>query len=86
MTHPAACEHPPLAESLREELGQLLGTRFSTSASVREHHGSDISALDPMPPDAVAYANSLEDIVNISSGKVGFRFCRHGQPSITATS
>ena len=77
MTHPAACEHPPLAESLREELGQLLGTRFSTSASVREHHGSDISALDPMPPDAVAYANSLEDIVNISSACY-----RHDTPMI----
>ena len=77
MTHPAACEHPPLAESLREELGQLLGTRFSTSASVREHHGSDISALDPMPPDAVAYANSLEDIVSISSACY-----RHDTPMI----
>ena len=77
MSLPAACEHPPLAESLREELGQLLGTRFSTSASVREHHGSDISALDPMPPDAVAYANSLEDIVNISSACY-----RHDTPMI----
>jgi len=67
MTVPAAPAHPPLPQSLLDELSQLLGTRFSTSASVREHHGSDISALDPMPPDAVAYANSLDDIVAISA-------------------
>ncbi|PRA59630.1 2-hydroxy-acid oxidase [Pseudomonas sp. MYb187] len=56
----------PLPHSLRDDLCLLLGDRLSTSASVREHHGSDISALDPMPPDAVAYANSLDDIVGIS--------------------
>ncbi len=67
MTFPAACDRPALPQSLRDELCQLLGTRFSTAASVREHHGSDISALDPMPPDAVAYANSLDDIVDIST-------------------
>lgn len=67
MTVPAAPAHPPLPQSLLDELSQLLGTRFSTSASVREHHGSDISALDPMPPDAVAYAYSLDDIVAIST-------------------
>lgn len=47
MSLPAACEHPPLPDMLRDQLSDLLGTRFSTSASVREHHGSDISALDP---------------------------------------
>ena len=62
-----ACEHPPLPDALRDELSQLLGNRFSTSASVREHHGTDISSLDPVPPDAVAFANSLEDIVAIST-------------------
>ena len=77
MSLSAACEHPPLAQALCDELSQLLGTRFSTSASVREHHGSDISALDPMPPDAVAYANSLEDIVTISSACY-----RHDTPMI----
>ncbi|NWE41115.1 FAD-binding protein [Pseudomonas yamanorum] len=67
MTVPAAPAHPQLPQSLLDELSQLLGNRFSTSASVREHHGSDISALDPMPPDGVAYANSLDDIVAIST-------------------
>ncbi|NWE78065.1 FAD-binding oxidoreductase [Pseudomonas yamanorum] len=77
MTVPAAPAHPPLPQSLLDELSQLLGTRFSTSASVREHHGSDISALDPMPPDAVAYANSLDDIVAISAACY-----RHNVPMI----
>lgn len=67
MALPAACEYPLLPDSLCNELSQLLGSRFSTSASVREHHGSDISALDPMPPDAVAYANCLDEIVSISA-------------------
>lgn len=66
MTLTVAGENLPLPDTLREELSQLLGSRFSTSASVREHHGSDISALDPMPPDAVAFAKSIDDIVNIS--------------------
>ncbi|MBH3428868.1 FAD-binding oxidoreductase [Pseudomonas alkylphenolica] len=57
----------PLPLSLCDDLRLLLGDRFSTSASVCEHHGSDSSALDPMPPDAVAYANSLDDIVSISA-------------------
>lgn len=57
----------PLPLSLCDDLRLLLGDRFSTSASVREHHGSDSSALDAIPPDAVAYANSLDDIVSISA-------------------
>lgn len=56
---------PSLPTALCEELVALLGQRFTTSASVREHHGSDISALDPMPPQAVAFVNSLAEIVNV---------------------
>jgi D-lactate dehydrogenase (cytochrome) len=40
---PTLLNRKPLPESLLLALGQLLGTRLSTSASVREHHGSDIS-------------------------------------------
>ena len=52
---PTLLNRKPLPESLLLALGQLLGTRLSTSASVREHHGSDISSLGPVPPDAVAF-------------------------------
>lgn len=56
---------PSLPAALCDELVTLLGQRFTTSASVREHHGSDISALDPMPPQAVAFVNSLAEIVSV---------------------
>lgn len=54
-----------LPAALLDELSTLLGSRFSTASSVREHHGSDISALDPMPPQAVAFANSQAEVVSI---------------------
>jgi D-lactate dehydrogenase (cytochrome) len=54
-----------LPDALLDELSTLLGSRFSTASSVREHHGSDISALDPMPPQAVAFANSQAEVVSI---------------------
>jgi len=54
-----------LPSTLLDQLAALLGDRFSSSSSVREHHGSDISALDPMPPQAVVFVNSLAEIVSV---------------------
>ncbi|VVM43226.1 putative FAD-linked oxidoreductase [Pseudomonas fluorescens] len=56
-----------LPATLLDELTELLGDRFNCSASVREHHGSDISALDPMPPQAVAFVHSLAEIVSVQT-------------------
>jgi D-lactate dehydrogenase (cytochrome) len=42
---------------------QQFGDRFSTSLAIREHHGRDESAYDPMLPDAVIFAQSTEDVV-----------------------
>ena len=36
MSLPAACEHPPLPDMLRDQLSDLLGTRFSISRSLWE--------------------------------------------------
>ncbi|POA81843.1 FAD-binding oxidoreductase [Pseudomonas protegens] len=55
----------PLPVALVDELTTLLGQRFSTSASVREHHGRDISALDPLPPQGVAFVNHLDEIIAV---------------------
>ena len=52
----------PLPQPLRDALDNLLGERFSTAQAVREHHGRDESLYDPVLPDAVAYAHSVEDI------------------------
>jgi D-lactate dehydrogenase (cytochrome) len=39
-----------------------LGKRFSLGAAVREHHGKDESSLPPMPPDAVVFAETTEEV------------------------
>lgn len=52
---------PPLFDSLRS----LLGDRLSTSTAVCEHHGRDESIFTAMPPAAVAFARSTEEVVSI---------------------
>jgi D-lactate dehydrogenase (cytochrome) len=46
-------------------LRQLLGDRVSTVASVREQHGRDASYHTCLPPDAVAFAQSTEEVIEI---------------------
>ena len=46
-------------------LRQLLGDRVSTAASVREQHGRDASYHACVPPDAVAFAQSTEEVIEI---------------------
>jgi D-lactate dehydrogenase (cytochrome) len=59
------------------ELKALLGDRLSTSAAVREQHGKDESYHPVFPPDAVAFAQSTEEVSAI------VRVCaRHGMPVI----
>ncbi|MFZ3032522.1 MAG: FAD-linked oxidase C-terminal domain-containing protein [Parvibaculum sp.] len=59
------------------ELAALLGPRFTTSLPVREAHGRDESWHPVMAPDAVAFAQSTEEVVEI------VRICaRYGLPII----
>ena len=48
-----------------EELRALLGDRLSTSAGVREQHGHDEAWHEVMAPDAVAFAESTEEVSEI---------------------
>ena len=48
-----------------EQLGQLLGGRFTTAAAVREHHGQDESWHPPQPPDAVCFPGSTSEISQV---------------------
>ena len=58
-------------------LKQLLGDRLSTSMAVREHHGTDLSYHTPAAPDAVAFVESTEEVVEI------VKICgQHGVPII----
>jgi D-lactate dehydrogenase (cytochrome) len=48
----------PLEAALRRRFGD----RFSTSAAVLAHHGRDESPYPVMPPDAVLYCESTDDV------------------------
>lgn len=59
------------------ELRTLLGDRLSTAAAVREHHGKDLTYHPGMPPDAVAFVLSTEEVSEIA------KIChRHKVPMI----
>jgi D-lactate dehydrogenase (cytochrome) len=51
----------PLVEALRA----LLGARLSTAQAVREHHGKDSSYHAMEAPDAVAFAETTEEVAAI---------------------
>lgn len=54
-----------LPEACLAGLRALLGERLSTSPAVCAHHGRDESIFAAMPPDAVAFARSTEEVVAI---------------------
>jgi D-lactate dehydrogenase (cytochrome) len=53
-----------LAECLTR-LGTIAGLELTTAMAVREQHGRDISHHRPLPPDAVVYPRSRDDVVAI---------------------
>jgi len=63
MSTPATRTTPALID----ELKALLGERLSTSAAVREQHGRDESFHAARAPDAVAFAESTEEVAVIVS-------------------
>jgi D-lactate dehydrogenase (cytochrome) len=52
-------------DPLIEQLRSLLGERLSTARAVREHHGKDASYHEMEMPDAVAFAESTEEVAAI---------------------
>ncbi|WP_323011658.1 FAD-binding oxidoreductase [Castellaniella sp.] len=52
----------PLPAGFLSTLQDYFGERCSTAQSVREHHGRDESPYPTMPPDAVVYAQSVDDV------------------------
>src|SRR5579872_1291491 len=55
----------PLAPALLDALRQLLGDRLSTAQAVCEQHGKDESYHQPHAPDAVAFAQSTDEVADI---------------------
>lgn len=54
-----------LPTALEQQLAAAFGTRFTTAAAVRLQHGSDESAYQPVPPDAVVYAESTGEVAQL---------------------
>src|SRR4051794_39647684 len=58
-------ERVPLNPALLGSLRQRLGDRLSTSSAICEQHGRDESYHAPHAPDAVAFAQSTEEVAAI---------------------
>ncbi len=63
----------PLPEAFLTALRARFGDQLSTAAAVREHHGRDESAYAPMPPEAVVFARSTDDVVALVQFCAGHR-------------
>lgn len=64
MSAPLANQKPPSAacDAAIAELKALLGDRLSVTAAIRERHGKDESYHPSVPPDAVAFARSTDEV------------------------
>jgi D-lactate dehydrogenase (cytochrome) len=77
MNHPFeefAALRRAMPPALADALAQHFGDRFSLAAAVREHHGKDESPYPPVPPDAVVFARSTEDVVTVVKLCAAHRF------------
>lgn len=52
-----------IPEGFLDELAGHFGDRCSMAEAVRDHHGRDESPYPPMLPDAVVFAQTIEDVV-----------------------
>lgn len=55
----------PATQDAIRRLHNLLGDRLSTSASVREHHGKDLTWNAGAPPDAVVFVQSTAEVQSV---------------------
>ena len=59
------------------ELADLLGQKVSVNDTVRDHHSHDESFHLPVLPDAVVWAESVDDVVTVVNV-----FSRHHVPLV----
>ncbi|HEY2068402.1 MAG TPA: FAD-linked oxidase C-terminal domain-containing protein [Rhizomicrobium sp.] len=58
-------DHNALPPALKDQFTKLLGPRFTTAAAAREQHGHSETHHQDMPPDAVVFPHSNEEVVAI---------------------
>lgn len=60
-------ERKGLPTELVERLAAAFGPRFTTNGAICLQHGTDESAFEPAPPDAVVYPESTEEVAQVVS-------------------
>ncbi|MEO6271117.1 MAG: FAD-binding protein, partial [Lautropia sp.] len=55
----------PMPDALVTALRSRFGDRFTTAQASRDHHGKDESPFPTVPPDAVVFAQSTPEVVEI---------------------
>lgn len=60
-----AQSRPPLDADFLDKLRDLVGERLSLGLSVRQQHGQDLSYHPGMPPDAVVFVASTQEVSHI---------------------
>jgi len=61
----AAPVRVPLPSALVEALGERFGDRFHVGQAMCDEHGRSETHFAPMPPDAVVFAESTDDVVAV---------------------
>jgi D-lactate dehydrogenase (cytochrome) len=59
---PTQATRKPLPAAVIARLKALFGERFSLADAIREQHGRDESPYTPLPPDAVVFAQSTDEV------------------------
>ena len=65
--HPAQNQRRTIPAGFIEALRERFADRLSTAEAVCEHHGRDESPYEAMPPDAVVYALSTEEVAWVAA-------------------
>jgi D-lactate dehydrogenase (cytochrome) len=56
---------PDTVAALNADLAARFGNRFSASEAIRRQHGHTLTWLENQPPDAVVFAETREDVVDL---------------------
>ena len=65
MTAPAAARKSAVDDGLLAALNAVAGDRVSTAKAVLDQHGHDESYHETLPPDAVVFARSTEEVAAV---------------------
>jgi D-lactate dehydrogenase (cytochrome) len=60
--NPIAPNSNPNLDAAVAQIRDVVGSRISIAMAVRQHHGADASWHPPLPPDAVVFAHSTEEV------------------------